>query len=294
MFRKILVAMDGSELDEVSSLYGRELASNFGSELTLFHVCAPHHQKNQHMIQSYLKQLTDSFNGKANREAQHNKPIKVKSKVLVGEPVATICNYIAQNKIELMVLAAKPPNLLGALGSVTDKVFQVCSIPTMLVRGKVPTTKRIIKRILVPVNGSDINKIVLAYTEELAQKLNARVTLLRVLSTTPPANAFIDELHSELILKYLQASEAALKSEAISELDIAEHALCQRGITVRRQLVEGIDPAETIIEMSQQDDTGLVIMTTRGESPLRRRLTRSTADKVLRYGEKPLLLIKQG
>ncbi len=54
MFERILLPLDGSNIAEAAIPYGAELAARLGSELILFHACAPEHQPFSNMHQLYL------------------------------------------------------------------------------------------------------------------------------------------------------------------------------------------------------------------------------------------------
>jgi nucleotide-binding universal stress UspA family protein len=70
-----------------------------------------------------------------------------------------------------------------------------------------------------------------------------------------------------------------------------EKELKENGITVDHRITSGIDAAKEIIQISKDLDSDMIVMSTHGRSGLNRWMMGSIAEKVLRYGEVPLLLI---
>jgi nucleotide-binding universal stress UspA family protein len=67
--------------------------------------------------------------------------------------------------------------------------------------------------------------------------------------------------------------------------------LKQKGLEVTGLVTSGFDAASEIEKVCKKNDIDLIIMSTHGRSGLDRWLMGSVAEKVLRYGEVPLLLI---
>jgi nucleotide-binding universal stress UspA family protein len=60
---------------------------------------------------------------------------------------------------------------------------------------------------------------------------------------------------------------------------------------VGHRITSGIDAAKEIIQISKDVDANLIVMSTHGRSGLNRWMMGSVAEKVLRYGDVPLLLV---
>lgn len=291
MFKKILLPLDGSELAEVVLPYGEELASRLDSELILFHVCNPEHQQYHHMHCMYLSGMGDVMRCRMRRARAKGGATEVKWECLIGQPVETICDYIEKNDIGLMVMAASGASglKLAMMGSVADKVFRTVKIPAMLVRARAAEgKKRLINRILVPLDGSEASRVALPVAGELALKLKASVTLFQMAQRILPSVPMRADQVAELA-----KVQAAEKERARTNLLNVEKGLRQKGIAVTHQVVSGDDPATAIMEAGRQANADLVIMSTRGHAPLGRWVLGSTADKTLRQGNLPLILVRQ-
>ena len=291
MFEKILLPLDGSELAEGVLPYGEELARRLGSEMILFHVCHPENKQFCHMNQVYLDGMANIVRRRMMKRRAKGGEVKVKSEVLLGEPVETICDYVEKNDIGLMVMGASGASgiKLWRLGSVCDKVFRTVPIPAMVIRAqKAEGRKKLFNRILLPLDGSDASKAALPVAEELATKLKASVTLFRM--ARMPHIYGEGELVTNIDYARL---EAAGEKQARTYLINVERELRQKGIAVTHNVVLGTDPANEIIELSKKVNADLVVMSTRGRSPISRWVLGSTAEKVLRQGEIPLILVKR-
>ena len=294
MFEKILLPLDGSELAEVVLPYGEELATRLGSEVILFHVCRPENKQFCHMNQVYLDGMAEAVRRRMMKRRAKSREVKVKSEVLLGEPVETICDYVEKNDIGLMIMGASGASgfKLWRLGSITDKVFRTVPIPAMLIRAqKAKGRKKLFNRILLPLDGSDASKAALPVAEELATKLKASVTLFRMARRTYIYGQYGEgEPMATIDYTKLDAVEEKLARDYLIN---TEKELRQKDIAVTHNVVFATDPANEIIELGKRVNADLVVMSTRGRSPIGRWVFGSTAEKVLRQGEIPLILVRR-
>jgi nucleotide-binding universal stress UspA family protein len=139
------------------------------------------------------------------------------------------------------------------------------------------------KRMLVPLDGSELAESVFTYAKELAGKLNIDVILLNVCTPeenefVPMHQAYIDHA-AEVILSQLQKVGKPKATEPAG-----------KGIKMTGELAVGY-PAEEIIRYSEENKIDLILMATHGRSGLKRWTLGSVADKVLRASKIPVLLI---
>jgi nucleotide-binding universal stress UspA family protein len=81
------------------------------------------------------------------------------------------------------------------------------------------------------------------------------------------------------------------KKHAVSEMGLLEQELKGKGLNVKSIVTTGSDAAVEIIELCKKSGTDLVVMSTHGRSGLGRWVFGNVAEKVLRHGETPLLLV---
>jgi nucleotide-binding universal stress UspA family protein len=140
------------------------------------------------------------------------------------------------------------------------------------------------KRILVPLDGSQVAEQVLPYARYLAGKLKIPVDLLGVVDlaalTSAMRMANVRNLET-LITDHAQRSEAYLEkvSKTFPEIGVTQ--------TVRKG-----KPEEAVIEKGAADGDTLIAMATHGRSGIERWLLGSVAEKVLRGTTNPLLLVR--
>ena len=141
------------------------------------------------------------------------------------------------------------------------------------------------QRILVPLDGSDFSKRALAEAVDLARLSGASLVLLQAVQVSYPA---LPETYVATPDIYTQLLDQG-RAEAQANLQTTAEELTAQGIKVETVILEG-EPASAIIDY--EADVDLVVMSTHGRSGLARFVYGSVAEKVLRHGTKPILLIR--
>lgn len=141
-----------------------------------------------------------------------------------------------------------------------------------------------IKKILVPLDGSKLAEKALSYAEELAWKFKAELILVRVSETAP-----VTADHGVPIR--IQPNDSS-QNEAKLYLNGIKGEL--RELQVPAQVVVRESPAvaEAIIELVCQKAVDLIVMSTHGRSGLSRWIYGSVAHKVLQGAPCPIYLIR--
>ena len=142
------------------------------------------------------------------------------------------------------------------------------------------------KRMLVPLDGSELAEVVFAYAKELAGRLSLDVTLLHVCSPTEQELAPMHRSYTEHM-----AGIVKLQVEAIQKKVGIQPG--GKAVEVRGELVVGY-PAEEILSYADENDIDLILMSTHGRSGIRRWAMGSVADKVLRASKVPVWLVRAG
>ena len=136
------------------------------------------------------------------------------------------------------------------------------------------------KRILVPLDGSELAEVALPYAEELAGRLGSEVTLIHVYES---AEAEYQQMHQAYVEKMVEATkEGAERFLAKSKV---------KRVRVKPALLVG-NPAEQIVDYADEGNADLIIIATHGRSGITRWLLGSVADKVLRATKRPVALIR--
>jgi nucleotide-binding universal stress UspA family protein len=143
------------------------------------------------------------------------------------------------------------------------------------------------KKILVPLDGSELAEKVLPHAVALAKDSGAEVTLLTVVQLS----LGFTSAKLEAIPEAAAERKAALKAEAMIYLQKVQRDLKDRGITAHCVSLEG-DVANEIIAYGEREGFDLVAMATHGRSGIDRFVMGSIAEKVVRGTTKAVLLIR--
>ncbi len=141
-----------------------------------------------------------------------------------------------------------------------------------------------IQDILVPTDLGDGSRQALAYAVDLAQKLDARITLVHVFDV-PLSYAGMDLAPSELF--------APIWKDARDQLErwLAE---VRTKIPDARLVVAQGKPWREILATIERERPGLVVMSTEGRHGLGHALLGSVTDKIVRLSPVPVLTWKAG
>ena len=140
------------------------------------------------------------------------------------------------------------------------------------------------KRVVVPLDGSELAEGILPIASQIAGPLDLEVVLVRVLQPIAP---IVDETARPIVVDDLESRRARAREYLVS----MGVELTARGLRVQSQVRVG-DPAAEVVAAAHEVDADLIAMTTHGRSGLGRLLFGSVAEAVLRRSEVPVLLIR--
>ena len=142
--------------------------------------------------------------------------------------------------------------------------------------------------ILVPLDGSTRAEAALAIAEQLGRSLHATLILARVMPTVPlPFVSSSAPLPAESYQQLLDDE----RNVARAYVEQQTKRLEQQEQSVKIMIAEG-DPAATLLDTCASEHVRLVVMTTHGRTGLARFALGSVADRMVRYGHVPVLLLR--
>jgi nucleotide-binding universal stress UspA family protein len=144
-----------------------------------------------------------------------------------------------------------------------------------------------IKKILVPLDGSDLSLSVLPTIEEIAQKLGSSVVLFHAIN--PMVGTFPGAEMWAADARLVEEQKAA----ALKFLDECAEGLTAKGLEVSTLVLVGPAADETVVA-AQQNGADMIAMSTHGHSGVGRWIMGSVADAVLRRTHLPCLLLRPG
>ena len=140
------------------------------------------------------------------------------------------------------------------------------------------------KKILVPLDGSELAKKALIQAEKLAKAFDSEIILLQVVPFMPIYGApelvtplIVDEKHKESAERYLTNLADELRA---------------RGHKVSATVKTGQQVAPEIIDFAKANGADLIVMNTHGRSGISRWFVGSVTLKVLTRAETPILLVR--
>jgi nucleotide-binding universal stress UspA family protein len=139
------------------------------------------------------------------------------------------------------------------------------------------------KKILVPLDGSELARKALDQAEKLAKTFDAEIILFQVVPFLPIYGS--PELVTPLIVDEKQ------KESAEKYLTNLAEELKKRGLKVTAMVRTGQQVAVEIIDFAKETGVDLIVMCTHGRSGITRWVLGSVAHKVLTRTETPILLL---
>lgn len=143
-----------------------------------------------------------------------------------------------------------------------------------------------IKKILLPTDGSDRSMDAARYAISLAKQTNASILVLSVIderlkspTTTLDLKAFFDSAFMEAAKTYVEAAEEEIKKE---------------GVSVSKSVRVGI-PADEIVKEAEESGACLIIIGSHGRTALQSALLGSVTMSVIhRETNIPVLIVRKG
>jgi nucleotide-binding universal stress UspA family protein len=288
MWKRILVPLDGSNLAELALTYVEELATAFGSEVILLYVSEPKEEQYRHMHQLYLEEV-------AKRVKEHvKKRAKIKTAILTGEAAEEIINYAQKNKASVIIMASHGRSGITAwvMGSVANNVLRAAEVPVLIIRVSKPSRKtppkRLVERVLLPLDGSERGEVAVPYVRELINKLGVEVILFGVVA----AGQHIRTIGGLDYILYPEAELELVKAEAREYLDRVYRRLKGKKEALRLELKVSDDVAGEIIRFADKAKISLIAISAHGHSGIEKWVFGSVANKIVQASKIPVLVVR--
>ena len=300
MTAQILVPLDGSPLAEQALACAMTLGRGLPAELVLFRAVSIPPDTREILNSAGLEAaaLMEQLEAEANDYLRkvagqlQDAGLSVRQVVQHGPAAEAILDYAEQEDIQQIVMATHGYSGISRWrhGSVAERVLQSASVPVLLVRTGEKKTGDIqqamqCQRIRVPLDGSPVAEQVLPPSTLVAQALDAEIVLFRV-----PVAHISGSLSGDWVLPLEGTLGTASEIAGVYLNRMAEN-LREQGIKVSTAMrIGGV--ANVIIEYAEANEIDLIAMCTHGRTGLARWTLGSVADRVLRAGRIPLLLVR--
>jgi nucleotide-binding universal stress UspA family protein len=286
MFERILVPLDGSENAEVVFPYCAELATKFASTVILVTVSEAATVDIDHLYRTYLKHARRKM--RQNLEAfGGSETVTLECEVLFGDPAREILRIAEDKDAGLILLASHGTSAEGPwlLGHIAAKVLRATKRPVMLIRERAARAaldrKKLISKILVPLDGSQIGEAALCYATAMASKAEAEIALLEVFEQVRGVGASG--------ARYSIPEDESVRKSLLSYLEHVAQPIRSGGLKVSTTVLFG-SAASNIVEYAEKNGIDLVAVSTHGRSGLGRWVFGNVTDKILHTGNVAVLV----
>ena len=295
MFTKILVPLDGSDTAEAVLPFVQEIASRTKAEVVLVTAVQ--------QVGVWDATLTLQVLDKEEEIAQeylHNKVgdlsvagLKVRARVTRGDAAEAILSVAEDEQASLIAISTHGRSGIARwlFGSVATRILENAEAPVLFLRPKEGEDKGapgpVVRKILVPLDGSDEAMAVLPPVEEFAKAMGATLVLF---SVVPPIASYPG----------FEAAGAPNVGPVLDDLQKAANDLLTRTANeVRSRGVEATiavtldTPVDGILRAAEDVEVDLIAIGTHGRGGLGRAVLGSTADGVVRRSaDVPCLVIR--
>jgi nucleotide-binding universal stress UspA family protein len=283
--KHIAVLLDGSIFAAKALPMARLISRASGAHLTLLSSVKDHTPALEEQFEAmkaereaYLKQVAAELNAQGYSADYIVRP---------GYIVDAAKELIDRDGIDLVVTTTRGESGVQhwLTGGVSAKLVQNIDKPVLLVHAADEIDGRQLKveRILVALDGSIYSENVLPYARAFGKVFGSELILVSV-----PAIPQVENYRAPAdVLK-------SIRSKAVKNmqkfLDAVARSLRKDGLRVRT-LVTGSMPARSIVEVANQEDVDMIMLTSRGRGGLDLLLMGSVAQRVVQNSDAPVFMV---
>jgi nucleotide-binding universal stress UspA family protein len=282
---KILCPVDFFPASDAAANYAIGLAANYDARIHLVHIITPllptayeYAIDTAAIMDSLEKNAADELNKVAVRAKAAGVPVD--TEVLIGDVYDEIKSCIEVQKPELLVMGTHGRRGVERwfMGSTTEKLLRHSPVPllTISAAGERFAASPRFRRILVTTDFSEGTADALAYAFSVAQENDSRITLLHVVHDV---SADVSGKYRDSLIKGVERQlQDLVPPEAKNWCDVVTR-------------VETGAPYRIILRTLEDEKVDLLVMNIHGKGMLDRALLGSTAERVVRAANCPVMLI---
>lgn len=290
--QKILVPVDFSGPSKNAFTYGLTLAREFKAKLIVAHV-VPESSTLAYAFpadmlaaeQSQKKMATEEL--KALVERDNAAGVDLETTVRVGQIGGELLGIVKEELIDLIVMGTHGRRHLGRwfLGSVTEQMLRKVPVPVLTVSGSgdgehVPQSHMTsMKRILFAADLPEWSPG-MAYAIEMARRPDAELTIVHVVEY--------------LNLMYAAAASVEERNQRLEDMRYRFGEFVARekpsGTRVETRILDG-KPYKEILQVAEDGKMEMIVLNIQGKGILERAFLGSTAERVVRLAQIPVLSV---
>lgn len=303
MFQSLLVPLDGSKFAEEAIPLALSIANRTGASLELLRAREFYGSGDPHVgwapydpaADAKLKEQAQGYLDAIVKRLQMTASVPVTSALVNGFAEDAIMGRVQSKPADLIVMTTHGLGPLSRfwLGSVADELVRHGPVPIVLVRPQEArhdqSATPILKRILIPLDGSELAERVLEPVIALGCLMDTEYTLIRVVE--PCRWSERGPLVAELIgMEHPEVEQR--KGEAQTYLDNVAERLRTKGMRIETRVVVGESAAAAVLDAANDQNIDLIAVATHGHGGLKRLLLGSVADKIVRGALTPVLVYR--
>jgi nucleotide-binding universal stress UspA family protein len=212
-------------------------------------------------------------------------------KSLPGEPAEAIIQHARQTNADMIAMATHRGSAIarGVLGSVTDRVIRGSDVPVLAVH---PASLNAFtgaagqpEVVVVPIDGSERSGSAVGMALDIAAACASEVVFVRVVQNPYDGVTAMDAASYSP-----DYDTSGQRHEAEKHLEPFVTYAKERGLNARQMVLVGA-PAARILDKVKALSRPLIVMSTRGAGGVKRWMTGSVTDKIVRSSGLPVLVI---
>jgi nucleotide-binding universal stress UspA family protein len=283
MIKSVVVPLDGSELAESALGYAVPIALQHDAPIHLVYVI--HHDaeaSEDDDARSYLASVKERLSG------------TVETHVRLGTPADEIIDVADDSDESLVVMTTHGRTGIGRwiYGSVADKVVHAAESPVLLIRsGTGKPGEATISKIVLSLDGSAYSEAALPFAKSLARTFEAELHVVRVAETANLYSTLGYESYAPGSAQPMTDIVEMMVADCKKYISSVTKSLRDEGFIVHGVVLEGF-AGEELLQYEHKVEPDLMVMATRGRSGFQRFIFGSVAERVLKMGRTPVLMVK--
>ena len=302
--REILTPIDFSEGSRNALRYAEALAGGSDASLVLAHVVDFKDLNHaalrlgpvvgEKLEESVVAEAGEQLKQLADEELE---PETKRSRyVHAGRTVELIEEVARASDADLMVVSTHSDRVVrhALLGSTAEKLVRHAPCPVLVVRDKEHEFVQegedqdprsfSLKKILAPTDFSEESLKALRYALTLGRPFNAQIDLLHIVNTGCFGAGYAAVDLPAITEQVVDASKESLSELAEREIGPSENVI--------REVRVG-PTAQTIAEVAREREIDLIVVSTHGNTGLKRMLLGSNAENIVRHAPCPVLVVRE-
>lgn len=299
MIKRILCPVDFSEATPFALTPAVSLATEFGAELLLVHVLDYPYPHVGPVVQGFdiedyysamEEKAVEQLDGLVDEDAREFAPVR--TVVRRGSAFREIVRLAEEESPDLIVLPTQARTGLDHMlwGSVAEKVVRLAPCPVMTVSPRQEQPRPFGgERVLYATDFSKGSEHALETAVSFARHYEAELLMVHVVTVWDYDPANPEWRFPPIPSEHVDEIEAQGKQR----LDEAGTTVADGGLKVRTMLVRGFDPGLEIARTADEEAADVIVMSTHGRTGVSHLVIGSTAEKVVRHANCPVLTVKQ-